>query len=98
MFFWTVCVAQDRLLKEARVEITTSFGAVHQFAAWVLAENVYSGLEQLKWWAKLELDIFRSLALENIKGVVLSAATWKQSGSLNTPSANGWERGITGFG
>jgi len=86
----------DGLLKEARVEITTSFGAVHQFAAQVLAENVYQRLEDVTQVIGRQVnDIYRQLALENIRGSTIGYDTWKQVAQQIRQQIA--ERGITGF-
>lgn len=86
----------DGLLKEARVEITTSFGAVHQSAAQVLAENVYQRLEDVTQVIGRQVnDIYRQLALENVRGSTIGYDTWKQVAQQIRQQIA--ERGITGF-
>ncbi len=77
-------------------KVLAGFGSIHQQAAQVLAENTYSrfvGVDQIV--GRRIDDVFRSVALENIKGSVIGYHTTKQA--ARRIKADLAERGITGF-
>jgi len=77
-------------------KVLAGFGQIHQQAAQVLAENTYSrfiGVDQIV--GRQVDDLFRSVALENIKGSVIGyETTAKAARRIREDLA---ERGITGF-
>jgi hypothetical protein len=86
----------DAMLKDAGVSITAGFGAIHQQAAQVLAENAYQRFEDVVQVIGRQVnDIYRELALENVRGTVVGYDTWKQTARRFREQLA--ERGVTGF-
>lgn len=88
----------DRMITEAGFEVTSGagFGAIHQQAAQVLAENAFESLDNVaQAIGRQTEDIYRELALENIRGTVVGYDTWKQSARNFREQLA--ERGVTGF-
>jgi len=86
----------DAMLKDAGVSITAGFGAIHQQAAQVLAENTFQRLEDVVQVIGRQVnDIYRELALENVRGTVVGYDTWKQTARRYRDQLA--ERGVTGF-
>jgi len=86
----------DAMLKDAGVSITAGFGAIHQQAAQVLAENAYQRFEDVVQVIGRQVnDIYRELALENVRGTVVGYDTWKQTARRYREQLA--ERGVTGF-
>lgn len=72
------------------------FGAIHQQACQILAENIFNRLDNVCLTiGRRTDDIFRTLALENIKGTVAGYQTWKQAAKNLRKDLEA--RGITGF-
>ena len=86
----------DVMLKDIGTTVTAGFGAIHQQAAQVLAENTYQRLEDVVQVIGRQVnDIYRELALENIRGAVVGYDTWKQTAQRFREQLA--ERGVTGF-
>lgn len=88
----------DRMITEAGFELKTGagFGAIHQQAAQVLAENAYESLDNVaQAIGRQTNDIYRELALENVRGTVVGYDTWKQTARNFREQLA--ERGVTGF-
>jgi hypothetical protein len=86
----------DAMLKDAGVSITAGFGAIHQQAAQVLAENTFQRFEDVVQVIGRQVnDIYRELALENVRGTVVGYDTWKQTARRFREQLA--ERGVTGF-
>ena len=72
----------DRMITEAGFEVKAGagFGAIHQQAAQVLAENAFESLDKVSQAIGRQTeDIYRELALENVRGTVVGYDTWKQT-------------------
>jgi len=86
----------DIMLKDAGATVTAGFGAIHQQAAQVLAENAFQRYEDVAQVIGRQVnDIYRELALENIRGSVVGYDTWKQTANRFREQLA--ERGVTGF-
>lgn len=86
----------DAMLKDAGVAVKAGFGAIHQQAAQVLAENAYQRFEDVVQVIGRQVnDIYRELALENVRGTVVGYDTWKQTARRFREQLA--ERGVTGF-
>ncbi|MBA1336721.1 MAG: hypothetical protein HPY66_3156 [Firmicutes bacterium] len=86
----------DAMLKDAGVSVKTGFGAIHQEAAQILAENTFQSLDHVaQVIGRRATDIYRSLALENIRGSVVGYDTWKQVAQRYREQLA--EHGVTGF-
>jgi len=84
------------MLKDAGIAIKAGFGAIHQQAAQVLAENAYQRLEDVVQVIGRQVnDIYREMALENVRGTVVGYDTWKQTARRYREQLA--ERGVTGF-
>jgi len=60
----------DAMLKDADVSMKAGFGAIHQQAAQVLAENTFESLDRVAQLIGRRTEgIYRDLALENIRAV-----------------------------
>jgi hypothetical protein len=69
----------DAMLK-MRAPVKAGFGAIHQQAAQVLAENAFQRFEDVAQVIGRQVnDIYRELALENVRGTVVGYDTWKQT-------------------
>jgi hypothetical protein len=69
----------DAMLEDAGVAVKAGFGAIHQQAAQVLAENTYQSLDHVAQVIGRQMtDIYRDPGLENIRGSVAGYDTWKQ--------------------
>lgn len=80
----------------AGTKVIAGFGRIHQQAAQVLAENTYSrfvGVDQVV--GRRVDDIFRAVALENVKGSVIGYQTTKKAAARIKKELA--ERGVTGF-
>lgn len=87
----------DAQMKAAGVKnITTGFGAIHQQAAQVLAEAAYKRFDEVALTIGRRVDdIYRTLALENVRGSVIGYRTWEQvARNFRNELA---EQGVTGF-
>jgi len=86
----------DVMLKDMGTSISAAFGAIHQQAAQVLAENTFQRLEDVVQVIGRQVnDIYRELALENVRGTVVGYDTWKQTARRFREQLA--ERGVTGF-
>jgi len=86
----------DAMLKDAGVTLKAAFGAIHQQAAQVLAENTYQRLDDVVQVIGRQVnDIYRELALENVRGTVVGYDTWQQTARRFREQLA--ERGVTGF-
>jgi hypothetical protein len=86
----------DAMLKDAGISTSAAFGAIHQQAAQVLAENAYQRFEDVVQVIGRQVnDIYRELALENVRGTVVGYDTWKQTARRFREQLA--ERGVTGF-
>jgi hypothetical protein len=86
----------DTMLKDIGASTSAAFGAIHQQAAQVLAENAYQRFEDVVQVIGRQVnDIYRELALENIRGTVVGHDTWKQTARRFREQLA--ERGVTGF-
>ncbi|NLI05396.1 MAG: hypothetical protein GX483_09080, partial [Actinomycetaceae bacterium] len=86
----------DAMLKEAGVAVKAGFGAIHQQAAQLLAENAFQRFEDVVQVIGRQVnDIYRELALENVRGTVVGYDTWKQTANRFREQLA--ERGVTGF-
>lgn len=86
----------DAMLKDAGISTSAAFGAIHQQAAQVLAENAFQRFEDVAQVIGRQVnDIYRELALENVRGTVVGYDTWKQTAKRFREQLA--ERGVTGF-
>ena len=86
----------DAMLKDIGVSTSAAFGAIHQQAAQVLAENAFQRFEDVVQVIGRQVnDIYRELALENVRGTVVGYDTWKQTARRFRDQLA--ERGVTGF-
>lgn len=86
----------DIMLEEAGVGAMAGFGAVHQQAAQVLAENTYESLDNIAQVIGRQVnDVYRELALQSVRGSVVGYDTWQQTAARFRAQLA--ERGITGF-
>jgi hypothetical protein len=86
----------DAMLKDTGAIVKAGFGAIHQQAAQVLAENAYQRFEDVAQVIGRQVnDIYRELALENVRGSVVGYDTWKQTARRFREQLA--ERGVTGF-
>jgi len=86
----------DAMLKDIGATVKAGFGAIHQQAAQVLAENAYQRFEDVVQVIGRQVnDIYRELALENVRGTVIGYDTWKQTARRYREQLA--ERGVTGF-
>jgi uncharacterized protein CbrC (UPF0167 family) len=76
--------------------VAAGFGAIHQQAAAVLAENVYGRFNQVVDFIGRRVDdIYREMALQAVRGTVAGYSTWQQAAKkFRTDLA---DKGITGF-
>ncbi len=73
-----------------------AFGAIHQQAMQVLAENTFSRLQEVDAViGRRAEDVYRNLALEAVRGDVAGYSTWKQTAKRYREQLA--EKGITGF-
>ena len=86
----------DAMLKDIGATVKAGFGSIHQQAAQVLAENAYQRYEDVVQVIGRQVnDIYRELALENVRGAVVGYDTWKQAARRFREQLA--ERGVTGF-
>jgi hypothetical protein len=84
------------MLKDVGASVKAGFGAIHQQAAQVLAENAYQRFEDVVQVIGRQVnDIYRELALENVRGAVVGYDTWQQTARRFREQLA--ERGVTGF-
>lgn len=87
----------DRQVKAAGVgKAISGFGAIHQQAVKVLAEAAYNRFDEVALTVGRRVDdIYRSLALENVRGSVAGYRTWQEvARNYRNQLA---EQGVTGF-
>ena len=86
----------DAMLKDIGATVKAGYGAIHQQAAQVLAENAFQRFEDVVQVIGRQVnDIYRELALENVRGTVVGYDTWKQVANRYREQLA--ERGVTGF-
>ena len=86
----------DAMLKDVGASTSAAFGAIHQQAAQVLAESAFQRFEDVVQVIGRQVnDIYRELALENVRGTVVGYDTWKQTAKRYREQLA--ERGVTGF-
>lgn len=86
----------DAMLKDTGATVRAGFGAIHQEAAQVLAENTFQALDHVAQLIGRRTEgIYRDLALENIRGSVAGYDTWKQVADRYREQLA--EQGVTGF-
>lgn len=86
----------NAMLENAGVALKVGFGSIHQQAAQVLAENTFQSLDHVaQVIGRRSTGIYRTLALENIRGSVVGYDTWKQVAQRYREQLA--ERGVTGF-
>jgi hypothetical protein len=86
----------DAMLQEAGVKVKAGYGGIHQEAAQVLADNTFGRFEDVAQVIGRQVnDIYRELALENIRGTVVGYDTWEQTARRFREQLA--ERGVTGF-
>jgi len=77
-------------------KIAVGFGAIHQQAAQVLAETAYNRFDEVAITIGRRVDdIYRTLALESIRGSVVGYRTWEQVARKYREQLA--EEGVTGF-
>ena len=87
----------DRQVKARGVgKAISGFGAIHQQAALVLAEAAYKRFDEVALTVGRRVDdIYKSLALENVRGSVAGYRTWQEvARNYRNQLA---EQGVTGF-
>lgn len=88
--------AADKQLKKAGLEIAGGFGGIHQQAAQILAESAYNRLEDMaSFIGRRADDMYRALALENVRATVTGYKTWQQTAKRYREQLA--ENGVTGF-
>lgn len=89
-------VTADTMIKAKGNSVVGGFGAIHQQAAQVLAENTFQSLDSVaQLIGRRTESIYRDLALENIRGSVAGYDSWQQvARNYRNQLA---ERGVTGF-
>lgn len=86
--------AEGQLLRKGQA--LAGFGDIHQQAAQVLAESTYNRLLGVtETIGRQAQDIFRDLALENVRGTVVGYETWEQAARKYREQLA--DRGVTGF-
>ncbi|HHV98592.1 MAG TPA: hypothetical protein GXX36_03305 [Clostridiaceae bacterium] len=86
----------DAMLKDAGFSVSAGFGAIHQQAVQVLAENTFQRLQDVTQVIGRQAEgIYRDLALENVRGAVAGYETWKQAAKRYRQQLA--EHGVTGF-
>ena len=86
----------DLMIKAQGQAVIGGFGAIHQQAAQVLAENTFQRLDSVaQLIGRRTTDIYRDLALENIRGSVAGYDTWRQTARNFREKLV--EKGVTGF-
>lgn len=88
--------AADAQIKGIRGNTLIGFAAIHQQAAQVLAESAYNRFKDLSSFIGRRVDdIYRTLALENIRGSVIGYKSWQQVAKTYREQLA--KQGITGF-
>jgi hypothetical protein len=77
-------------------QVVVGFGAIHQQAVQVLAETAYNRFDDVVLTIGRRVDdIYRTLALEAVRGSVIGYKTWQQVAKQYREMLA--ERGVTGF-
>lgn len=86
----------DEQVAQVETKAAIGFGAIHQQAVQILAENAYQRFEDVaQVIGRQANDIYRQIALESIRGSVVGYQTWKQvANNIRDRLA---EHGVTGF-
>lgn len=88
--------AADQQLAAMDVQVLGGFGAIHQQAAQILAEAAYNRFDDIATTIGRRVDdIYRTLALENIKGSVVGYNSWQQVAKNYREQLAA--QGVTGF-
>lgn len=88
--------AADEQMKALGTSVKVGFAAIHQQAAQVLAEAAYNRFDDVTQTIGRRVDdIYRTLALENIKGSVVGYKSWQQVAKNFREQLA--EQGVTGF-
>lgn len=86
----------ERQIEQRGQKVAIGFSAIHQQAAQVLAEHAFNRFDDLVLTIGRRVDdIYRALALENIRGSVVGYKTWQQVAKNFREQLA--ERGVTGF-
>jgi len=86
----------DEQVRRLGKKVLTGFGAIHQQAVQVLADNAFQRLQDVvQVIGRREADIYRTMALESIRGSVAGYQTWQDAAARFRESLA--ERGVTGF-
>ena len=89
-------LSADSMLRSRGQVLSGAFGAIHQQAAQVLAENTFQKLDHVaQVIGRRADDILRDMALENIRGSVVGYDTWKQVANRYREQLA--QNGVTGF-
>lgn len=88
--------AADEQMRALGEKVQGGFGGIHQQAVKILADSVYDRFDDVgSYIGRRVNDIYRTLALENIKGSVVGYKSWQQvAKNLREQLA---EQGITAF-
>ena len=88
--------AADEQMKALGTKIRAGFGGIHQQAAKVLADSAYDRFDDVgSFIGRRVNDIYRTMALENVRSSVVGYKSWKQvAKSYRDQLAS---QGITGF-
>lgn len=86
----------DGQVAQLGTKAVVGFGAIHQQAAQVLAEAAYGRFDEVAITiGRIVDDIYRTLALENVRGSVVGYKTWQQVAKSYREQLA--EKGVTGF-
>ena len=86
----------DEQVKRLGRKVLHGFGAIHQQAVQVLADNAFQRLQDVvQVIGRREADIYRTMALESIRGSVAGYQTWQDAAARFREGLA--ERGVTGF-
>lgn len=86
----------DAQLQGRGVKLVSGFGAIHQQAAQVLAENTFQRfVDVAQTIGRRAEGVYRNLALENIRGSVVGYQTWKEVARNYREQLA--QQGVTGF-
>lgn len=95
-FYLQGAEAADSMIKQAGLATGLGFGAMHQEAAQVLAENTFERLTGVSDVIGRQVsDIYRDLALESVRGTVVGYDTWRQVAQRYRDKLAA--QGVTGF-
>ena len=83
-------------LKKAHINVASGFGAIHQQAGQVLADNAFGRFKDVSdFIGRRTDDIYRTVALESVRGTVAGYKTWQNVAESHRKKLA--EEGITGF-